>query len=129
MSNNQYIISDLVEKFKRNFDEYKNPKFNEAQVRIEFVNPFWKALGWDVDNDKGYSFAYRDVIHEDEVKVGRTTRAPDYSFRIGGTSIFYIPTQKLQSQIDTTDRQIDQLVYQLYGLTEKETQIVEEAAG
>jgi hypothetical protein len=32
---------------------------------------------------------------------------------------------RLQRQIDATDHQIDQLVYELYGLTEKETQIVE----
>jgi predicted nucleic acid-binding Zn-ribbon protein len=33
----------------------------------------------------------------------------------------------LQRQIDATDRQIDQLVYELYGLTEEEIRIVEEA--
>ncbi len=32
---------------------------------------------------------------------------------------------RLQRQIDTTDQQIDQLVYELYGLTEKEIRIVE----
>jgi hypothetical protein len=32
---------------------------------------------------------------------------------------------RLQRQIDATDHQIDQLVYDLYGLTEKEIQIVE----
>ncbi len=32
----------------------------------------------------------------------------------------------IQRQIDATDRQIDQLVYELYGLTEEETKIVEE---
>ncbi|MHB8846309.1 MAG: hypothetical protein ACYC7L_16365 [Nitrospirota bacterium] len=31
----------------------------------------------------------------------------------------------LQRQIDATDRQIDQLVYELYGLTEDEIKIVE----
>jgi hypothetical protein len=31
----------------------------------------------------------------------------------------------LQRQIDATDKQIDQFVYQLYGLTEKEIKIVE----
>jgi hypothetical protein len=30
-------------------------------------------------------------------------------------------------QIDATDRQIDRLVYELYGLTEEEIRIVEEA--
>ena len=39
------------------------------------------------------------------------------------------PTDKtaIQRQIDTTDKQIDQLVYELYGLTVDEIRIVEEA--
>lgn len=32
---------------------------------------------------------------------------------------------RIQRQIDATDHQIDQLVYELYGLTEKEIQIIE----
>jgi hypothetical protein len=32
---------------------------------------------------------------------------------------------RTQRQIDATDHQIDQLVYELYGLTEKEIQIVD----
>ena len=35
----------------------------------------------------------------------------------------------LQRQIDATDRQIDQLVYELYGLTENDVSIVEHACG
>jgi hypothetical protein len=31
------------------------------------------------------------------------------------------------TDIDATDRQIDQLVYELYGLTDEEIRIVEEA--
>jgi hypothetical protein len=34
----------------------------------------------------------------------------------------------LQRQIDATDRKIDEIVYELYGLTDEEIQIVEEAA-
>ena len=33
----------------------------------------------------------------------------------------------IQRQIDATDKQIDQLVYELYGLTAEEIRIVEEA--
>ena len=41
----------------------------------------------------------------------------------------HIPDDKklYQRQIAATDRQIDALVYELYGLTEKEIKIVEEA--
>lgn len=34
----------------------------------------------------------------------------------------------LQRQIEATDRQIDALVYELYGLTKEEIRIVEDAA-
>ena len=39
------------------------------------------------------------------------------------------PTDKtpIQRQMDATDRQIDQLVYELYELTDDEIRIVEEA--
>ena len=33
----------------------------------------------------------------------------------------------IQRQIDATDKRIDQLVYELYGLTDTEIKIVEEA--
>ena len=88
------LIHELVQKFEHNLDEYKNPKYNETLIRVEFVNPFWKALGWDVDNEAGYAMAYRDVIHEDEIKIGSATKAPDYSFRIGGTRKFFLETKK-----------------------------------
>jgi hypothetical protein len=35
----------------------------------------------------------------------------------------------LESRIAATDRQIDELVYELYGLTEEEIKVVEGAAG
>ena len=88
------VIPDLIEKFDRNSHEYKSPDYNETLIRVEFVNPVFKALGWDVDNDAGYALAYRDVIHEDTLKVGGATKAPDYSFRVGGTRKFFVETKK-----------------------------------
>lgn len=35
----------------------------------------------------------------------------------------------IQRQIDATDHQLDRLVYDLYGLTEKKIKIVEEPSG
>ncbi len=49
-------ISNLVERFQRNIDAYHSPAYNETQVRIEFVDPFFEALGWDVTNKAGYHF-------------------------------------------------------------------------
>jgi predicted type IV restriction endonuclease len=94
MPHTEKTIKELVEKFERNLDEYMHPAYNETLIRVEFVNPFWKALGWDVDNTAGYALAYRDVIHEDEIKVGPASKAPDYSFRIGGARKFFLETKK-----------------------------------
>lgn len=86
-------IRQLVERFRRNPEAYKSTGYNETQLRREFVDPFFKALGWDVDNEQGHAEAYKDVVHEDRVKVGGHTKAPDYAFRIGGTRKFFVETK------------------------------------
>ncbi len=88
------IISDLIERFERNISSYKSGLYNETQVRLEFINPFFEALGWDVSNVKGYAEAYKDVIHEYSQKTGDTVKAPDYCFRIGGTRKFFVEAKK-----------------------------------
>jgi len=67
---------------------------NEAQIRQHLIDPFFEALGWDVANKQGYAEAYKEVIHEDAVKVGTATKAPDYSFRIGGVRKFFVEAKK-----------------------------------
>ncbi|MGB7532429.1 MAG: N-6 DNA methylase, partial [Halobacteriota archaeon] len=87
-------VKELVERFRYNLDVYKKSTYNETQVRQEFINPFFEALGWDVSNKEGYAEQYKEVIHEDAIKVGRSTRAPDYSFRIGGQRKFFVEAKK-----------------------------------
>ncbi|MBN1572011.1 MAG: N-6 DNA methylase [Deltaproteobacteria bacterium] len=87
-------ILELVDIFDRNRDAYLSGHYKEAEIRSEFINPFFTALGWDVNNEKGYAPQYRDVIHEAVVKVGGVTKAPDYSFRIGGTKKFFLEAKK-----------------------------------
>ena len=87
-------VLDLIERFERNREAYKSPSYNETQLRREFLDPFFEALGWDVNNRQGYAEAYKDVIHEDAIKVGGATKAPDYSFRIGGTRKFFVEAKK-----------------------------------
>ncbi|MBK7682286.1 MAG: type IV restriction endonuclease [Bacteroidetes bacterium] len=88
-------IAKLVERFSDQFDSYKKSGYNETMTRRDFIDPFFKALGWDVDNSNGYAEAYREVIHEDKVKVGKATKAPDYSFRlVGGKRLFFVEAKK-----------------------------------
>ena len=62
-------ILELVQRFQDNQAAYKSPKYNETQLRREFLDPFFEALGWDMNNRKGYAEAYKDVVHEDSVEV------------------------------------------------------------
>ena len=87
-------ILELVERFERNRDAYKSASYNETQLRREFLDPFFEELGWDVNNRQGYAEAYKDVIHEDTIKVGTASKAPDYSFRIGGTRKFFVEAKR-----------------------------------
>jgi hypothetical protein len=84
------IVGELVERFERNRDEYRKHGLNETQLRREYLDHFFEALGWDVANRQGYAPAYREVIHEDAVKIGGVEKAPDYCFRIGGTRKFFV---------------------------------------
>jgi len=87
-------VKKLVERFRYNIDVYKKSAYNETQVRREFIDPFFEALGWDVSNKQGYAEQYKVVVHEDTIKVGGSTRAPDYSFRIGGQRKFFVEAKK-----------------------------------
>jgi type I restriction-modification system DNA methylase subunit/predicted type IV restriction endonuclease len=93
MSAPQEIIT-LVERFERNREAYTSGQYNETQLRREFLDPFFEALGWDVNNKSGYAEAYKDVIHEDSIKIGGLTKAPDYCFRIGGSRKFFVEAKK-----------------------------------
>ena len=87
-------ITDLIERFDRNRDSYLSGQYNETQLRREFLDPFFTALGWDVENKQGYAEAYKDVIHEAALKIGGVTKAPDYCFRIGSVKKFFVEAKK-----------------------------------
>ncbi len=87
-------ISELIERFDRNREAYLSGQYNETQLRREFLDPLFISLGWDIDNKQGYAEAYKDVIHEDAIKIGGVIKAPDYCFRIGGTKKFFVEAKK-----------------------------------
>ncbi|HAY34479.1 MAG TPA: restriction endonuclease subunit M [Bacteroidetes bacterium] len=87
-------IIQLVTRFKDNLSAYKNPGYNETQVRREFIDPLFELLGWDIANKSGYAEAYKEVIHEYSQKTKDSVEAPDYLFRIGGIRKFFVEAKK-----------------------------------
>ena len=78
------ILHQLVRRFEEHLDSYRSGRYNETQLRREFLDPFFEALGWDVFNRQSYAEIYKEVIHEDSLMIEGGTKAPDYAFRIGG---------------------------------------------
>lgn len=85
-------IENLVAKFDRNVDRYKDQSssFNETQLRIEFIDPMYEALGWDMNNKAGAAEQYKEVIHVDKVYIEGKPKAPDYTFKFWGERKFFL---------------------------------------
>jgi hypothetical protein len=73
----QAELSRLVETFGKNLAAYKSPGYDEANLRQEFLDPFFDALGWDMTNKAGLIPAHREVIIERRTGAGRA----DYLFQ------------------------------------------------
>lgn len=87
-------ILELVARFREHVDDYTSGRYNETQLRRDFLDPFFRELGWDMDNSSGYAESYRDVVHEDRVRIGGALEAPDYAFRIGGQRKLFLEAKK-----------------------------------
>jgi len=46
-------IRQLVVKFDENREAYRSGKYNEAQLRQEFLDRFFEALDWDITIKNG----------------------------------------------------------------------------
>ena len=99
-------IQELVSIFKENEARYTAPGYSEAQARLDFIDKFWIALGWDVN-------------HEQQTDQMLEAKKPLSAARSEGDKTFH------ESKCGTLDRQIDNLVYELYDLTPDEIAIVE----
>ncbi|MCL4275534.1 MAG: Eco57I restriction-modification methylase domain-containing protein [Anaerolineales bacterium] len=95
------IIKQLVERFEQHYTAYRAGKYNETQLRREFLDPFFEALGWDVFNKLGYSEDHKHVIHEDSLEIEGVKKAPDYAFKVGRERKFFVEAKKPSVKIET----------------------------
>jgi len=112
------VVLELVERYASHRDSYRSEQYKEAQLRREFLEPLFEALGWDVYNRKNYAEAYKEVIHEDAIRVGGHTKAPDSCYRAGGGKRdFFVEAKRPAIAL----READSEAYQLrrYGWTVK----------
>jgi type I restriction-modification system DNA methylase subunit len=91
-------IEGLVKKFDSDRDYYLSKAYSEAEARVEFITPFFRALAWDVENEAGRPHHEREVV----VERGEsdTTGRPDYSFRINGQTKFFVEAKAPSESLD-----------------------------
>lgn len=90
-------IESLAAKFEKDKAHYLSKGYPEAQVRLDFLDPFFKALGWDVENKGQKPPHERDVIVELHPE---TSGRPDYNFRINGVTKFFVEAKAPSESLD-----------------------------
>ena len=88
------IIHQLVANFEQNRESYRSGKYNEARLRQQFLDKFFEALGWDVYNRSGYAPENCEVVIEDSLDIEGSSKAPDYTFRMGRERKFFVEAKK-----------------------------------
>lgn len=87
----RYVYLSL--QFKAKEDFYTSKKFNEADLRYKFIDPFFEALGWDVLNSSRSHLYLQDVIPEARIRIEKAVRRADYGMRIDGRTVFYVEAE------------------------------------
>jgi adenine-specific DNA-methyltransferase len=112
-------LEALVKKFDQHIEQYKSKNYKEANLRADFLNPFFEIFDWDISNKAGKAEIYRDVIIEDRLEINGSQKAPDYCFKNGQQAFFYVEAKKPAVDIENDVASSFQL--RRYGHTKKLT--------
>lgn len=110
-------IRTLVQKYEQGKEVYRTSRFNETQVRNEFLDPLFEILGWDIRNSAGKNTNEREVLLEEPLKANAAshTKKPDYTFRLFGERKFFLEAKKPCVHIEREDDPAKQV--RRYGFT------------
>jgi type I restriction-modification system DNA methylase subunit len=96
-------MTRLTASFHKSLAAYRSEGYDESALRNDFLTPFWRALGWDVENKQNLAQSLREVQIESRVHIeGRKKRA-DYLFRTGGLERFVCEAKKPQEELSKKD--------------------------
>ena len=81
----------LVERYDSDLTYYRSSRYNETQLRTDFLDQFFIILGWDITNSNGKPTNEREVLVEESLKAkaGDNTKKPDYTFRLFSERKFF----------------------------------------
>lgn len=117
--NKQTQLKTLVDKYQNDIKYYRSDKYNETQLRTDFLDQLFLILGWDITNAAGKSTNEREVLVEEGLKVraGENTKKPDYTFRLFSERKFFLEAKK--PSVDVSSAIDPALQVRRYGFTAK----------
>jgi hypothetical protein len=77
-------LGDLTARFAAQEHEMRRKAYDEATLRLEYLDPMFGALGWNVWNDPPQPLHLRDVVVENRVEGRGHSGKADYVFRTAG---------------------------------------------
>jgi len=112
-------IKQLIDKYTTDRDYYLTNKYNETQLRSDFLDPFFELLGWDIKNNAGKPTNEREVILEEALKANASehSKKPDYTFRLFSERKFFLEAKKPCVSIESNNDTAKQV--RRYGFTAK----------
>lgn len=97
-------VDALVANFASNIAQLRSPATKEATLRVQYLDPLFTLLAWDLSNDTGLPIDEQEVIIEPSIDVAERdklrARRPDYLFRIGGQNQLTCEAKKPAVDID-----------------------------
>jgi hypothetical protein len=101
-------IKKLVADFRANEANFLSPAYQEQEVRNDFINKFFFALGWDVYHDLQKNPFRQEVKLERGVAMGASERKADYAFYVAphfrrDNVRFFVEAKKPAGEIATPD--------------------------
>jgi adenine-specific DNA-methyltransferase len=92
-------VATLIAKFNQHRTHYLSTAYNETDVRAEFIDPLFEALGWDVANRAGRGPHDKEVIREKSDVNGRY----DYLFQLNGRAMFIVEAKAPHVPLESTN--------------------------
>jgi hypothetical protein len=98
-------VALLVQAFHSGREKVLSAEYSEAQARIDFIDKFWTALGWDVNHERQTNPYEQEVKVERGVPISGRGRRADYAFLAPNFRDvrFFIEAKRPASNIDNSD--------------------------
>ncbi|MDP4198937.1 MAG: TaqI-like C-terminal specificity domain-containing protein [Bacteroidota bacterium] len=99
-------VGELARQFEEHETEYLSPKYQESEVRTDFIDKFFSALGWDVRHERQTNPREQEVKVEKNPDSNSSGRRADYAFHLKPNyrdTVFFVEAKKPSVSVGNPD--------------------------